>query len=94
MPTLAVAAPVPETADEHTVPHEPAAGSQHVVGASPYKALASKTTANGVGNGKCNSAELRAIMEEQMVGEDANESKRRVHKAANGAQVQVQVSDA
>ncbi len=32
---------------------------------------------------KCNSNELRQLLDEQIVPEDANESKRRVHKTAN-----------
>lgn len=43
-----------------------------------YKAFASKT----VSDPKCNSAELRILIENEITG-DSNESKRRVHKAAN-----------
>lgn len=32
---------------------------------------------------KCNSNELRQLLTDHIVAEDANESKRRIHKAAN-----------
>uniref|UniRef100_A0A915CMW3 Ground-like domain-containing protein n=1 Tax=Ditylenchus dipsaci TaxID=166011 RepID=A0A915CMW3_9BILA len=45
-----------------------------------YKARASKTI---LLDSRCNSNELRQVLVENIVADDANESKRRVHKAAN-----------
>lgn len=69
-----IQAPIPPVPVEQPIETAPIASAQQ----GGYRAFASKTVADP----KCNSIELRAILENE-ISTDANESKRRVHKTAN-----------
>uniref|UniRef100_A0AC34F858 Ground-like domain-containing protein n=1 Tax=Panagrolaimus sp. ES5 TaxID=591445 RepID=A0AC34F858_9BILA len=65
---------------QYVQPAAPQQGPIETPQQAGYKALASKTQNN---DAKCNSIELRSIMESEITPSNANESKRRIHKIAN-----------
>uniref|UniRef100_A0AC34QS93 Ground-like domain-containing protein n=1 Tax=Panagrolaimus sp. JU765 TaxID=591449 RepID=A0AC34QS93_9BILA len=71
-------APISTGAVEQPIETAPVATPMDAAQQPGYRAFASKTVADP----RCNSVELRAILQNEISG-DANESKRRVHKAAN-----------
>jgi hypothetical protein len=77
-----VAAPSYQASAPEPAPVAAPAPSYQTAPSGGYKkaARASKTV---LADTKCNSQELRQILADNIVEDDANESKRRVHKAAN-----------
>jgi hypothetical protein len=65
---------------QYVQPAAPQQGPIETPQQAGYKALASKTQNT---DAKCNSIELRSIMESEITPSNANESKRRIHKIAN-----------
>ena len=65
---------------QYVQPAAPQQGPIETPQQAGYKALASKTQNT---DAKCNSIELRSIMESEITPSNANESKRRIHKTAN-----------
>lgn len=78
---MAPAAPGNEVAEEVAAPGTPTEGQINSEGYKQQKQRlhASKTAISSI----CNSIELRQLIDSLIVENDANESKRRIHKAAN-----------
>lgn len=80
---VAAAAPGSEVVEEVAPPGTPTA-AEAAAGSEGFKQTkqklhASKTATSSI----CNSAELRQLIDSLIVDNDANESKRRIHKTAN-----------